>query len=220
MQIQRIKLKDLAPNVGQIPGLPVNPRQWSKGDIDRLAKSLRETPELFEARPIIAVPGPDGKLVILGGNMRYEACRANKAADAPCIVLPAGTPVDKLKEIVIKDNGTFGEWDMDALANEWSDLDLGEWGVPLSSDWLNQGDMSVPGPGEGPIRGAENLPKELQGLDIKPADLPKIQGSDQTAMDRVIIVYPRDRVADMAALLGLPSVDKVVYNIDEFDKPQ
>ena len=38
--------------------------------------------------------------------------------------------VDKLKEIVIKDNGAFGAWDWDALANEWDDLDLTAWGVP------------------------------------------------------------------------------------------
>lgn len=216
MEIKKIKLKDLAPNAGQIPGLPVNPRQWTKSDIDRLAKSLRETPELFEARPIIAVPS-GGKYVILGGNMRYEASRLNKAAEVPVIVLPEKTPVEKLKEIVIKDNGAYGEWDMDALANEWDDLPIGDWGVSVPADWLKNSDddLSVPGPSETPIRGAQNLPAELQGLDITPAELPKIQGTDETAMDRVIIVYPRNRINELAAVLRLPSIDKVVYQIDE-----
>lgn len=122
-------MKDLLPNAGQIEGLPVNPRQWTRSDIDKIAASLRETPELFEARPIIVTPH-DGKYVILGGNLRYEGARANKDTDAPCIVVPEGTPPQKLKEIVIKDNGSFGAWDFDALANEWDDLPLTDWGVP------------------------------------------------------------------------------------------
>lgn len=129
MESKRIKLKDLQSNVGQIPGLPTNPRQWTKAEISRIAKSLKETPELFEARPIIVTPY-EGKYVILGGNLRFEGCKHNKDADAPCIVMPEDTDIDKLKEIVIKDNGSFGEWDFDALANEWDDLPLADWGVP------------------------------------------------------------------------------------------
>lgn len=129
MEITRLKLKDLEPNTGQIDGLPINPRQWSKGDIDKLAKSLKETPELFEARPIIVVPHGD-KFVILGGNMRYEASRQNGEKDVPCYVMPETLSVDKMKEIVIKDNGSFGGWDPDELANSWDDLPLADWGVP------------------------------------------------------------------------------------------
>lgn len=130
MEIQRIKIADLEKNVGQIDGLPVNPRQWTKGEVDRIAKSLRETPELFEMRPIIAVPY-NGKYVILGGNLRYEGARANKDIDAPCIIIPEDTPIAKMKEIVIKDNGAFGSWDFEALANEWDDLPLVDWGIPV-----------------------------------------------------------------------------------------
>ena len=128
MEIIKLKLSALEPNNGQIPGLPVNPRQWTRTDIDQLAKSLTETPELFEARPIIAVPH-DGKYIILGGNLRDEASKANKAKEVPAIILPADTPVAKMKEIVIKDNGNFGDWDIDILANEWGDLPLNDWGV-------------------------------------------------------------------------------------------
>ena len=129
MEIVKLKLSALEPNTGQIPGLPINPRQWTKSDVDSLARSLKETPELFEARPVIAVPH-EGKYIILGGNLRYEASKQNKAKEVPAIVFPENTPVEKMKEIVIKDNGSFGEWDMDALANEWDDLPLADWGVP------------------------------------------------------------------------------------------
>lgn len=129
MEIVHIPLAELESNIGQIPDLPMNPRQWTKTDIDQLARSLSETPELFEARPLLVVPH-DGKFVILGGNLRFEASKQNKATTVPAIVFPESTPIAKLKEIVIKDNGAFGEWDMDALANEWDDLPLADWGVP------------------------------------------------------------------------------------------
>ena len=129
MDIVRLKCSQLLVNEGQVEGLPTNPRSWTKADIDRLARSLEETPELFEARPCIVYPYGD-KYIVLGGNMRLTAARTLKYKDVPCIVIPAETPIDKLKEIVIKDNGAFGAWDFDELANKWDDLPLTDWGVP------------------------------------------------------------------------------------------
>ena len=130
METKRIKLTDLVLNEGQVTGLPTNPRQWTKTELDKLKKSLQETPELLEARGILVYPW-EGKYLVLGGNMRLSALKSLKATDAPCIVFPQDTPIDKLKEVVIKDNGSFGEWDFDSLANEWGDLPLTDWGVPV-----------------------------------------------------------------------------------------
>lgn len=129
METRRIKLTDLVLNEGQIAGLPTNPRQWTKTELDKLKKSLKETPELLEARGILVYPW-EGKYLVLGGNMRLSALKSLKAEDAPCVIFPEDTPIDKLKEVVIKDNGSFGEWDFDSLANEWGDLPLMDWGVP------------------------------------------------------------------------------------------
>ena len=129
MEIVKLKIKDLQTNIGQIPDLPMNPREWTQADVDRLAASLRETPELFEARPVLVVP-QGKKYVILGGNMRYEASKKNGESEIPAIIFPADTPTAKLKELVIKDNGNFGNWSFDALANEGDDLPLTDWGVP------------------------------------------------------------------------------------------
>jgi hypothetical protein len=129
METKRLKISELEPNLGQIDGLPINPRQWTKTDVDNIAASLKETPELFEARPLIVTPHA-GKYIILGGNLRFEGVKKNKDKDAPCIIVPEDTPIGKLKEIVIKDNSSFGAWDYDALANEWDDLPLQDWGVP------------------------------------------------------------------------------------------
>ncbi len=129
METKRIKLTDLVLNEGQVAGLPTNPRQWTKTELDKLKKSLQETPELLEARGILVYPW-EGKYLVLGGNMRLSALKSLKATDAPCIVFPEDTPIDKLKEVVIKDNGSFGEWDYETLANLWDDLPLADWGVP------------------------------------------------------------------------------------------
>lgn len=129
MKIVSLSLSQLESNIGQVPELPMNPRQWTATDINKIAASLEETPELFGARPLLVYPH-DGKYVILGGNLRFEGAKHNKMEKVPCIVFPADTPIEKLKEIVIKDNGSFGTWDYDALANEWDDLPLTDWGVP------------------------------------------------------------------------------------------
>lgn len=142
MEIKRIRLTDLEQNKGQVEGLPSNPRQWGKGELDDLVKSIRETPELLEARGLIVWPY-GGKYIILGGNMRFSALREMNEVDAPCYVMPEDTPMEKLREIVIKDNGSFGSWDYDMLANEWDDLPLSDWGVP-AWDTANLESVSAP----------------------------------------------------------------------------
>lgn len=129
METTKIDIKKIAQNTGQIAGLPANPRQWKKADVERLAKSIEETPELLEARPIIVMPH-EGKYIVLGGNLRLAALKHLGRKDVPVYVLPEDTPIDKQKEIIIKDNGAFGAWDFDMLANEWDDLPLADWGVP------------------------------------------------------------------------------------------
>ncbi len=141
------------------------------------------------------------------------------------------------KEFIIKDNGDFGQWDYDALANDWDADDLNDWGVdvwqnkevddvfndkpaaptgggaPLSPEaaeiLANEQDNDNPGDFGG------NLPAELQGVDLNPENLPKIQGTDETPFERIIIVYSKDRKGEICSLLGLPDINKVVYHLDE-----
>ena len=124
-----LSLKDIDLNEGQIEGLPANPRNWTKEELKSLALSLTETPELFEMRCPIVVPH-NGRYVVLGGNLRIAAARENKEKEVTCFVFHS-TSIEKMKEIVIKDNGAWGKWDYDVLANEWSDLPLSDWGIPV-----------------------------------------------------------------------------------------
>lgn len=133
MKTKKIPLASILPNNGQVPGLPRNPRLWSVKELSKLKTSIESTPELLEMRPPIVYQYGDTYIAI-GGNMRLSALREMGKTDADCIVFPPYTPLTKLKEIVIKDNSKFGSWDYDALANEWNDYDLADYGLPVYVD--------------------------------------------------------------------------------------
>ena len=65
MEFKKLPVSKLTMNTGQIEGVPANPRQWTQADLDRLAASIEETPELLDARGAIVVPHK-GKFVVLG----------------------------------------------------------------------------------------------------------------------------------------------------------
>jgi hypothetical protein len=113
-----------------------NPRLIKDEAFKRLVKSLQENPDLFQARPLLC-SDRTGKLVILGGNMRYLAAKELKYTEVPVIIMK-GLTEDQERAIIIRDNGTFGEWDFSILANSWSDLPLEDWGIELPKDWLAQ----------------------------------------------------------------------------------
>lgn len=171
METQQIKINQIDQNKGQIAGLPANPRQWTRDDVERLAKSIEETPELLEARPLIAVPH-DGKYIVLGGNLRLAALKRLGRKETPVYVLPEDTPIDKQKEIVVKDNGAFGAWDFDMLANEWDDLPLLDWGVPA---WERNDD--------------DKMPDDLDAEGEKKDFVLKITFPDADKMTSFIMVY-------------------------------
>lgn len=132
IEFKKIKLDLLDTNVGQIPGLPANPRQWSDAEVRRLAKSMKKTPQLAEARGCIVVPH-EGQYVIIGGNLRREAAESLGWPDIMCAVLPEDTPVARLKEVVLKDNSSFGSWDLEALRSDW--VEGIDWGTDSLADW-------------------------------------------------------------------------------------
>lgn len=134
METKTIKIKDLATNDGQIEGLPKNPRQIRDHRYEKLKKSIEDAPEMLQLRELLVYPH-GGKYVIIGGNMRYRACKELGYKELPCKVLDAETPVEKLRQYAIKDNENFGEYDWDLVANEWDTAELEDWGVELPTDW-------------------------------------------------------------------------------------
>lgn len=134
MEIKTIKIKDLATNDGQIEGLPKNPRQIRDHRYEKLKKSIEDAPEMLQLRELLVYPH-GGKFVIIGGNMRYRACKEIGYKELPCKVLDAETPVEKLRQYAIKDNENFGEYDWDEVANSWDTAEMEDWGVELPTEW-------------------------------------------------------------------------------------
>ena len=122
--------------IGSIKLNPANPRQIGTKEFMSLVKSLKDCPEMFEARPLL-VSDRTGENVVLGGNMRLRAAQKLGYAEVPVIILSGLTEAQE-REIAIKDNGAWGEWDWDALANEWGDVPLADWGVDISRDWTDE----------------------------------------------------------------------------------
>lgn len=146
-------------NEGQLGWLPTNPRQWTKSDIDLTAQSLTNDPDFLEDRPLLVVPGPGKSFIVFAGNLRLTAARQLKIKEVPGIIYTPENETDQLtiKRRSVLDNGAFGAWDYDALANEWDDLPLGDWGVPA---WNETGE-------EMPPITAETKPDLSDQLDFK-----------------------------------------------------
>lgn len=199
METRQMKLAEIQPNRGQIEGLPKNPRKWGKDELERLKRSIEDTPELLDARGLIVVEH-EGKYVVLSGNMRYAAVKALGWEEVPVIIIPKSTPLRDQKEIVIKDNQTFGDWDYDELANGWGDAPLPDWGVKA---WVmpQENPENTQGP-TGPTGG--------------PGDPGTTEpGPEVPEMGRIIIVYAKEDEAEMAQMLGLEKIDKIVYSVNE-----
>lgn len=130
VQSQEMPLKDITPNKGQIPGVPKNPRVIRDQKFRLLKKSIEEDPEMLGLREILLFPY-QGKNIIIGGNMRYQALKDLGYTSAIVKILPADFTPEKLRAIVIKDNSGFGEWDWDALADEWEAAQLIDWGLDV-----------------------------------------------------------------------------------------
>ena len=123
-----IKLTKLESNTGQIESVPKNPRLIKDDKFEKLVKSIQEFPEMLEYRELIVFPY-NKKFIVLAGNMRFEALKHLGYKEAICKVLPEDISTEKLKELIIKDNISYGELDWDLLVNEWDEVKLGEWGV-------------------------------------------------------------------------------------------
>lgn len=116
------KLTKIIPN-------PSNPRIIRDEKYEKLKSSLKEFPEMLEARPIVV----DEKMIVLGGNMRLKALTELGVKEVK-VMQVFGWSEDQKNQFVIKDNNSFGEWDWDILANEWDSKRLEEWGLDVWQD--------------------------------------------------------------------------------------
>ena len=133
IEIKMYPLEKLELNEGQLKGLGKNPRYIKEGEFEKLKKSISDSPEFLEARPLLAYPLDNGNYIVIAGNMRLRAARELSFKEIPCYIFDKKTPIKKLKEYTIKDNVEFGSTDWDELANgEWNVEELQDWGVDCS----------------------------------------------------------------------------------------
>lgn len=146
-----LKLSQIQLNQGQIDWLPRNPRQWTQEELENMKKSILEDEDFLEDRPALVVPLKAGQFVVFGGNFRTEGAREVEKATIPSIIYYPETEEDyaTIKRRAMKDNGSFGRWDYDVLANEWDDLPLTDWGVPAWDTRIGVGDLEIEAPNKG-----------------------------------------------------------------------
>jgi ParB-like chromosome segregation protein Spo0J len=132
MNIEWVKTKDIIPNEN-------NPRILKDDKFKKLVQSIKDFPEMLEIRPIVV----NNEMMILGGNMRWKAIQEIGIKEIP-IIKAENLTEEQQREFLIKDNVGFGEWDWDALANDWNPEELNEWGldVPLMLDSVEPDDLT------------------------------------------------------------------------------
>ena len=121
-----IKAKIEKVSISSITENAANPRTINKHKFQKLVNSVREFPEMLSLRPIVV----DKDNVILGGNMRYKACKELGLKEV-YIIQAADLDDKQAQEFIVKDNVGFGEWDWDILANAFDNVELKEWGLDV-----------------------------------------------------------------------------------------
>ena len=116
-------IKKIKPN-------PNNPRLIKDDKFQKLVKSIKEFPEMLEKRPLVCVTDVDGKVYPLGGNMRLKAAQELGMKELP-VTLADDWTEEQRRQFVIKDNIGYGDWDWDAIANEWDAEQLSDWGLDI-----------------------------------------------------------------------------------------
>jgi hypothetical protein len=126
-----LKIDSLESNIGQIEGIPKNPRFIKDEKFKKLKRSITENPEMLGAREILVYQTSNQKYVVIGGNMRFMALKELGYKEAPCKIIPANFTPEQVRAIIIKDNVSYGDLDWEILANEWDATELNDWGVDV-----------------------------------------------------------------------------------------
>ena len=129
VEVQDIPIDLVVENTGQIPNVPENPRRITDEDFELLKKSINESPEMKNLDEVKVYPYK-GKYVAIGGNHRTRAYKELGWKTILCKVLPKNTPVEKLREYIMKENMQYASNDPYKLQS-WDKDKLTDWGVDV-----------------------------------------------------------------------------------------
>lgn len=124
-------------DISRIKPNPKNPRLIKDDKFKKLCKSLRDFPEMLLKRPLVCFTDTDGKLVVLGGNMRLKAALEIGLKTLPVMMADDWTEEQK-EEFSIKDNVGFGEWNWEELQTDWDIPHLSDWGLDIPEQFLTK----------------------------------------------------------------------------------
>lgn len=128
---------------------PKNPRVLRDERFAALKKSIQDFPDMLNYRMLVAVSQEDGTFMVLGGNMRLKALKDLGVKEAPVMIADHWTE-EQRDQFIVKYNVGFGDWDWDALANEWGAEQLTEWGLELPLDFSKPSGEGLTDPDEIP----------------------------------------------------------------------
>ena len=124
-------------NINEVLTNPNNPRTIKDDKFKKLVKSIKDFPQMLEKRAIVV----DEAMMVLGGNMRLKACK-DAGIKKVWVDVAEGWTEEQKKEFIVKDNVGFGEWDWDAIANEWEEEPLNDWGLDVWTSDIDLEDFS------------------------------------------------------------------------------
>jgi ParB-like chromosome segregation protein Spo0J len=165
MKTQTVKINEVKSN-------PNNPRIIKDDKFKKLVASIKELPQMLQLRPIVV----NEDMIVLGGNMRLKACKEAGLKEIP-IIKASELNEEQQRAFIIKDNVGFGEWDWDALANEWDAEQLQEWGLDV---WKVEEEPSL----DELIGEEKNKPASMKITFESPEQLQKAEIDIQELLDR------------------------------------
>ena len=112
-------------NINQLSEHPDNPRLIKSGKFKDLCESIKRNQDYFETRPILCtmlptstafagIEHPLPRFRIFAGTMRFRAAKEIGMTHVPCVVMDI--PESRQREIMVRDNQSSGEWDVQKLA--------------------------------------------------------------------------------------------------------
>lgn len=144
MKVKKTKISEVKLN-------PNNPRLIKDDKFIKLVQSIKDFPEMLDIRPIVV----NADMVILGGNMRFKACKEAGLKEVP-VIIASNLTEEQEREFLIKDNVSGGEWDWEMLKQDFEIDELDGWGLDVPS-----------------FETDENLEAEEDDFDTTPPDEPK-----------------------------------------------
>lgn len=161
--------------LSQIKANPNNPRTIKDGQFERLCKSIQEFPKMLELRPMVI----DADGVVLGGNMRLTALKHLGYKEVPDAWVKRADDLteEERRRFIISDNVGFGDWDWDAVANEWDVEQLADWGLDVP-------DFAIMPTDEELIGEHKNKPVTMKITFVSPEQLQAAEIDIQELLDR------------------------------------